>query len=160
MAGPDEEIAFVETDPALVLDRMGQRSAAEAGWINFSPEVEEDAVVPPSGGFLSFLAARGPSIPLATWSTGAPTRHGPGRQSLGLQHGGGPRALAALSELGLGLRPGWLKVQDHPRRGLVVTVPPGADHGDLLHWLLSAAHALSTVPLTGDWLARIYTGSR
>ena len=49
---------------------------------------------------------------------------------------------------------------DHSRRGLVVTVPPGQDHEDVLHWLLSAAHALSAVPLTGHWLARYYLGGR
>ena len=160
MAGPDEEIEFIEADPAVVVNRMGQRAAAESGWINLLPEVEQDAVVPPSGGLFSFLAARGPSIPLATWSAGAATKRGPGRQSIGLQHNGGPRALATLTSLGLGLRTGWIKVQDHSRRGLVVTVPAAEDHGDLLYWLLSAAHALSAVPLTGDWLARVYTGGR
>ncbi len=160
MADPHEELQFAESEPAAVLDRMEQLTDTGTGWINLLPEIAEDAAVPPSGGLLSFLSARGPSIPLATWSAGSETRRGPGRVSIGLQHAGGPRALTRLAELGLLLAPGWVKVQDHPRRGLVVTVPPGEDHDDVLHWLLSAAHALSAVPLTGDWLARVYTGVR
>lgn len=158
MADPDEEIQFDEAAPTQVVLRMAQRTEAGRGWINLLPEIHEDVEVPPSGGLFSFLSARGPSIPLATWSAGALGKRGPGRASIGLQHAGGPKALARLAEVGLVRPPGWTKVQDHPRRGLVITVPPGEDHEDVLHWLLSAAHALSAVPLTGDWLARVYSG--
>lgn len=160
MADPDEEIQFGEAEPEQILDRMAARTEAGTGWINLLPEISDDIEIPPSGGLFGFLSARGPSIPLATWSAGAPTKRGPGRASIGLQHAGGPKALARLAEIGLIRPPGWLKVQDHPRRGLVITVPPGEDDDDVLHWLLSAAHALSAVPLTGDWLARVYTGRR
>lgn len=158
MADPDEQIPFAEAAPQPVVDRMAAQTDAGAGWINLLPEVEEDSDVPPSGGLLSFLSARGPSIPLATWSAGTPTKRGPGRPSIGLQHSGGPKALNRLAGMGLVLGPGWIKVQDHPRRGLVVTVPAGQDHDELLHWLLSAAHALSAAPLTGDWVAEVYNG--
>jgi hypothetical protein len=160
MADPDEEIQFAEAGPEPVLDRMAQRTAAGQGWINLLPAVSDDIEVPQSGGLLSFLAARGPAIPMATWSVGTPTKRGPGRDTIGLQHSSGPRAVARLADLGLGLPAGWIKVMDHSRRGLVVTVPPGQDHEDVLHWLLSAAHALSAVPLTGHWLARVYLGGR
>ncbi len=160
VVSPDEEIEFAEAQPETILDRMGQRATAGSGWINFLPEVEPDAEIPSSGGLMSFFSARGPAIPLATWSAGEPTKRGQGRSSLGLQHSSGPRALAQLAELQIALPAGWIKVQDHPRRGLVGTVPPDLDHEDILHWLLSAAHALSAVPLTGDWLARVYSGGR
>jgi hypothetical protein len=160
MANPDEEIPFDEAEPALVLDRMAVRTDAGKGWINLLPAVSDDVEVPQSGGLLSFLAARGPSIPMATWSAGAISKRGPGRDTIGLQHSSGPRAVARLADLGLGLPAGWVKVQDHPRRGLVVTMPPAQDHEDVLHWLLSAAHVLSAVPLTGHWLARVYGGDR
>lgn len=156
MADPNEEIPFAEAEQQAVLDRMARCTAAGAGWINLLPEAVEEAVVPPSGGFLAFLAARGPSIPLATWSAGALDKGRPGRASIGIQHGSGPRALSRLAELGLGRAAGWIKVADHPRRGLVITVPPDQDREAVLHWLLSASHALSAVPLTGDWLARVY----
>jgi hypothetical protein len=158
MADPDEEIPFAEAEPGVVLERMARYRDAGAGWINLLPEVADDVEVPASGGLLSFLAARGPSIPLATWSAGAPTKRGPGRPTIGVQHASGPKALIRLADLGLKLGPGWMKVQDHPRRGLVVTVPADKDDHDVLHWLLSAAHALAVVPLTGDWLERAYAG--
>ncbi len=156
MADPDEELEFDEAETAPVLARMQQQTEAGRGWINLSPGIDEDVDVPPTRTLFSFLSARGPALPLATWSAGPPGK----RASIGLQHAGGPKALARLAEVGI-IRPsGWLKVQDHPRRGLVITVPPGEDHDEVLYWLLSAAHALSAVPLTGDWLARVYSGVR
>lgn len=160
VADPDEELEFEEVDPAAIIGRMEERSASGTGWINLSPEVEPDAEIPPRGALMSFFTARGPAVPLATWSAGAPGKRGPGRHSIGVQHSSGPRALNQLRELGLGLGPSWIKVQDHPRRGLVITVPADDDHVGVLHWLLSATHALSIPPLTGDWLARVYTGGR
>jgi hypothetical protein len=51
---------------------------------------------------------------------------------------------------------GWVVLQDNPRRGLVVAVPPAEDAADVLAWLLDAATALSLVLLTGEWRALVY----
>jgi hypothetical protein len=138
--------------------RMTELTTAGKGWINLLPEVEPSAEVPPSGGLLSLFTARGPAVPLGTWSAGAEGKRGPGRPSIGVQHGSGPKAVARLADLGLALPPGGIKVQDHPRRGLVLTVPATSPHDEVLYWLLSAMHALSLAPLSGDWLAQVYPG--
>ena len=158
MPGPTEEIAFVESDLSPVVAKMEQLTSAGKGWINLLPEVEPGAEVPPSSGLFSLFTARGPSVPLGTWSAGAEGKRGPGRPSIGVQHGSGPKAVARLARLGLALPPGGIKVQDHPRRGLVLTVPAALPHDDALQWLLWAIRALSTAPLTGHWLAQVYTG--
>lgn len=154
---PRSEIAFDEDDLAPVEAEMAELSTAVAGWVNLSPEVEGDhqATTRSMGAFL--FSSRGDAVPLATWT--APTVAG-GRATVGIQHGAGPRALERLGEVDLGLSPGWLRVADHPRRGLVVTSPPDAETGDVLWWLLAAAHALSTVALTGNWLATSYLPER
>ncbi len=53
---------------------------------------------------------------------------------------------------------GWVVVQDYVRKGLVISVPPGTANADVLEWLLAAARAVSSVPLTGTWRASIYEG--
>jgi hypothetical protein len=102
---------------------------------------------------VAVFSARGDAVPLVTWTP--PERPG-GRSTVGIAHGWGPGALPRLTEEGLGLGAGWLKVADHARRGLVVTVPGPTDPGDVARWMLAAAHALSAVPLTGAWLAGVY----
>ncbi|HEX2578306.1 MAG TPA: hypothetical protein VHK88_18315 [Aquihabitans sp.] len=150
---PAEELEFDEDDLAPAVAVLAEVTAAGGGWVNLSPEVEPGHDPPPRNVVVAVFSARGAAIPLATFS--APEQPG-GRATIGIEHGAGPRALERLAEHDLVLGPGWLKVADHPRRGLVVTVPPGAATADVLWWLLAASHALSPVPLTGAWLAKVY----
>lgn len=152
---PTEELPFTEDDLAPVEELLAELAAAQRGWVNFVPEVEPGHEPPPRSMVIGVFSARGAAVPLATWS--APERPG-GRVTLGVEHGSGPQALDRLTGFDLAPADGWWKVSDHPRRGLVVTAPGEVDHGDALWWLLAAGHALSTVPLTGAWLARVYRG--
>jgi hypothetical protein len=154
---PDREVPFDEDDLAPAVALMDELATAGAGWINFMPEVAEGERLAPRGLVVSIFSARGEPVPLATWT--APTEGG-SRTSVGIEHGSGPRALPRLDEMGLGLRPGWIKVADHAKRGVVVSCPTLEDHGDVLWWLLTACHALSTVELTGAWLAQVYQPRR
>jgi hypothetical protein len=74
---------------------------------------------------------------------------------VGLQHGAGSKVKARLAEAGHPVPEGWVVVQDYAKKGLVVAVPPTADHADVVRWLLDAAGALTVIPLTG-WRAAVY----
>ena len=63
--------------------------------------------------------------------------------------------LGRLASAGVALPEGWRLVQDHPRRGLVVTPGLRRRHQDVLTWILEAGAVLSAVRLTGEWLAEI-----
>ena len=152
---PAAEVEFDEGDLTPILDLMAELTAATAGWINFSPAVEAGYDTPPRTLFAQIFSANGEKVPLSTWS--APTRPG-GRATVGIEHGSGPKALARLAEHDLALPPGWLKLNDHPRRGLVVVTGGGSSDADVLWWLLAASHTLSVVPLTENWLASVYRG--
>lgn len=150
---PDRELVFDEDDPSDVLEVLVELRSAASGWVNFLPEVEEGHDPPPRNPVVAIFSARGEAVPMATWS--APANVG-GRANLGIEHGSGPQAIAKLARFGVELEPGWLKVADHSRRGLVVASPADVDVDHELWWLLTSTHILSTVPLTGSWLARIY----
>jgi hypothetical protein len=150
---PDEERTLHAEDLDGLEHVVADLEAAAQGWINLLPEVEPGNEPPPRRPVVAIFSSRGDPIPLATWS--APPKPG-GRPSIGIQHGSGPQALARLTDAGLPLPDGWFKAADHPRRGLVVTVPPSSSARSVLDWLLGAATELSTVPLTGHWLAQIY----
>ncbi|MFN8019618.1 MAG: hypothetical protein U0P45_16060 [Acidimicrobiales bacterium] len=152
---PSQEVLVDEDDLAPVVEVMDELEGASTGWINLVPEVEEGAEVAHRSMLAEIFSARGDPIPMATWT--APEAAG-GRATLGVQHGAGPRALERLAGNGLALPDGWWKLADHSRRGLVVTTPAGADHEDVLWWLLTASHALSQVPLSGRWRADVYRG--
>lgn len=150
---PIAELAFTEDDLAPVEAVLTDLSAHNRGWVNFSPEVEPGHDPPPRTIVATVFSARGHAVPMATWT---PPESPGERATVGIEHGAGPKALERLTSLELGLGAGWFKVSDHPRRGLVVTTPAETEVADVLWWLLAASHALSPVPLTGEWQARIF----
>lgn len=154
---PHHELTVDEDDLAPLEHEVAALAGdADGGWINLVPDVEEGHEAPSRSALAAIFSARGDAVPFATWT--APDRPD-GRSSLGIQHGSGPQALARLREAGLDLPAGWQRAGDHPRRGLVVTAPADAEAEEVVWWLLTAAHALSTVPLQGVWRANVYRSS-
>ena len=126
------------------------------GWINFRPGIPEDAATDARSSLFGIFSGRGPDPPVCTWTPGVRTRRGFDRASVGIHHGAGPAAVKRLQELGWDVPPGWRRLQDHAKRGLVLTVDPSASHADVLRWLLGAGAALTSLPLTGTWLASVH----
>lgn len=124
-------------------------------WCNFSYEIDEDAGGAPDSFLFSFLAARGPSSPLATVTSGSAGKRPTGPQ-LGLQHRAGQKAALQLREAGIELPGGWSWVQDHPRRGLVVELPSPVAAPAITDWLLRAMAVLNRAPTTGTMLYEVF----
>jgi hypothetical protein len=150
-----ERIRFHRHDLEPVTAVMTRLTAAQRGWMNFHPDVNEDGPAEPAP-LLGFLSARGPSVPLCTWVPETSRRERRIPPQLGVQHGTGPRVAARLDTLGLPVPTGWRVSQDHPRRGLVVEVIPDEPLPVLAGWVLDAGDALSLVRVTGWWTAAVY----
>jgi hypothetical protein len=150
-----DQIEFGLDDLGAVVDRMADIVAAGGGWINILPTVADDVDVPPTPGPLAVFTARGPAVPLGTW-TPATTGRRPESSSVGIQHAAGTKALDGLAAAGLPLPAGWVRLADHPRRGLVVRVADDTPLDQVLDWLVTAMARLARVPLTGRWLAGVY----
>lgn len=130
-----------------------------AGWVNFEPAVEAEDIAATGSGTFALFSGRGPVVPLATWTPAKTQRRGRREPAMiGLQHPAGSKAKPLLAELGHPVPDGWIVVQDHVRKGLVVTLPDGVPAADVLGWALRAGRLLSTVPLTGQWRAAVYAG--
>jgi hypothetical protein len=150
-------VEFNRGDPAEVFDHMARLSTSLDGWVNFQPNIDPEDV--PGSGFnlLSIFSARGPAIPLATWMPGIHNRKGvPAPPEIGIQHPAGSRAIPVLRTRGLDVPDGWIPLQDHPKRGLVLRLPPEVPHPEIVRWLLDATTALCAYPLPDSWLAAVY----
>ena len=154
------EPRYVEFTPDacdVVLSVMAELADAHEGWVNFEPSVHEEDV-PAAGSAFSLFSSRGPAVPLGTWTPAAPPRRGRARADpamVGLQHGAGSKVKALLAGREHPVPDGWVVTQDHPRKGLVLAVPPDTGPGEVGAWLVGAAATLSAVPLTG-WRAAVY----
>lgn len=149
-------IEFHQDERHPVVRRMVAMAAAGQGWVNFTPGLDVDYPPPDRSMLTSLFTARGPDVPLATWTPSNGKRE---PSTVGIQHGRGPQVVAQLDEAGIPLPGGWRKLQDHPKRGLVCVVPAttsAAELDDVLAWLLGAAGSLCPVPRTGEWRALCY----
>jgi hypothetical protein len=99
------------------------------------------------------FSGRGPAVPMATFVASRPGK----AHLLGIEHGSGPKAARRLVEAGVHAPPGSAIKSDHGRRGLVVTVPADAEPSAIVRFLLDGAAVLSTVFISGEWEAEIYT---
>ena len=67
--------------------------------------------------------------------------------------------MALLAERNVAVPLGWRRLQDHPKRGLVLAPTPATTPEELdavLDWLLRATGALCPVRRTGEWRALVY----
>ena len=159
MASVPQYVEFRPDRLDEVLTTMEGLSEAGKGWVNFEPAVDAEDVAREGSGTFALFSARGPVVPLGTWTPGATNRKGRREPAmLGLQHPAGAKAKPLLAQRGHPVPDGWIVVQDHVRKGLVVQVPPEVDARRAVEWLLRAANLLSTVPLVGGWRAAVYAG--
>jgi hypothetical protein len=158
MAAPVESFTFNPDEPGVVVARMDSLGSAHQGWINLIPLVRQEDEPDPPVGLGALFSGTIHEIPICTWVAGKAGRRGIEPDSLGIQHNTGTKVVARLAGLDVPLPAGWRWRQDHPRRGLVVLVPLEVTHGEQVAWLLRAGAALSTVPLTGQWEARVRAG--
>jgi hypothetical protein len=145
-------IEFREDERDPVVDRMVTMAADQAGWLNLTPGLDMDLPPPPRSPLAALFGARGPTVPLGTWTP----RQSRQPATAGIQHPEGPKAVPMLADRGAAVPAGWRVLQDHPKRGLVVAVPEGTDRADLdrvLSWLVAATGALCPWPRTGEWRA-------
>lgn len=158
MRRPTRQIEELELDPydtGAVLDWMQRLRKAGDGWVNLLPGVPGDEVEePPRSIFSALFGTAQPPVIMATWS---PPRGRTGdHANVGIMHPRGRFAVRQLGSAGVHVPPGWRVRQDHGRHGLVVEPPAGTPDHLVLDWTFRAAAALTMVPLTGRWQARVY----
>jgi hypothetical protein len=147
-------IEFDRDDRGAVLAHMRAVAARSRGWVNVQPMPvnEEDAESKTS----LFSGPAPPKLPLCTWAI--EQRRGRVEATIGVQHGFGDRVAPRLRERGVTAPEDWRVVQDHRRRGLVVSIPPDTDPEVALDWLVRAGEELAIAPTTGRWAAELFDG--
>jgi hypothetical protein len=154
-----EILPFRRSDPAPLVAVMRGLAATGEGWVNLQARFpdEDQAAGPqrPRAGVFALFRGKGPTVPVLTWVPWPPGQRGVPVDSLGVQHGAGPKAVARLADAGLAVPAGWRTAADHPGRGLVLELPPGTDPEDVLRWALPASQVLSEVELPDTWVASI-----
>jgi hypothetical protein len=149
-----ERLEFSADEASEILGYMTLLAQAGDGWINLLPNTAV-ADKPTTLGFFTLFGGGSLGVTMCTWIPGRDTRRGRSATKLGFSFSTGRRF---GSELPTPTIPeNWAIEQDHPRRGLILTVPFDESHELVLAWALRALEALSPAGRrVGSWLAQIY----
>ena len=160
MSRRTDVVHFFRSDPAELLATLEDLGRDRDGWVNLQAvedDEEEAPDAPPArAGVFNFLTARGPRIPVSTWVPAAVGAKRSEPDSVGIQHGAGPRAFRQLLAAGVTPPEGATMLSDHPRRGLVLALPDGAGPAEILSWLFAASDVLASDPLPDTWVAIVH----
>jgi hypothetical protein len=148
-------------DLDAVVDAMDRLATLGRGWINLVPahvERHELASVRSIPGMIfGRFSGRGAPDPKITWTAPAQGRRRPAPAQLGIEHPAGPKARRQLDDAAHPIPVGWLVLQDHSLRGLVVTPAEGTSHRDQIRWAMRAAELL----VRGErmvWQGQVFEG--
>jgi hypothetical protein len=154
-----EVVHFFRSDPSELLGVLDALGTERDGWVNLQPvedEKEAPDAAPTRSGIFSLVSPRGPKIPISTWVPGEVSAKRSEPDSLGIQHGAGPKAYRQLLAAGVTPPEGATMLSDHPRRGLVLSVPNGTSAAVVLAWLFDASRVLASDPLPDTWVAIVH----
>ena len=151
---PKETIEFDESDRSAVLAAMATL-ADGSGWINLQPVVDPDDLPPQGSVLFGLFSARGPVLPLCTWTPPGLSKRET-YVSLGVQHSTGTKAAARLADRGVPIDERWRVLRDSPKGGLVVAAPADHPNETILDWLLRAGAAVCPAQTHGRWVAFVY----
>lgn len=153
------EVVVIDSieDVAPLLAVMRAATQAGRGWFNVQPEVVDEADVPEVSGLSQFFRRNTPDIALGTWTPPDPQRPG-SPQSIGVQHRLGARLLPLFDDFGIDRPDTWRRLQDSPRRGLVVEAPHDTPHDEVVRWLLTVIRSATRVATTGRYRAVVHHG--
>lgn len=159
MTRSTDVVELLRSQPEGLLVVMRQLAAERDGWVNLQAVVDEDETpdAPPArAGLFAFASGRGPTVPVSSWVPGETTRRGQDPDSVGIQHGSGPKALRRLLQAGVVPPEGSSMLSDHPRRGLVLRLPPATDPATVLAFVFAASDVLAAFALPETWVGIIH----
>jgi hypothetical protein len=151
-----ERLRFSVETLAPVVAYMDRLAAAGDGWINFVPSISEREERPTSIGFMAIFSGSGTGATMITWIPGQRDKRRPAAPSLGITHATGHRAASSLAADGVPVPPTWRIKQDHPRRGLILTLPADEANEEILAWAVRAVVALNTPRQITSWRAEVH----
>lgn len=148
-----KQVEFNADEPSEIVGYMRLLSEAGDGWINVMPE-KDAAESTGTLGFFTLFGGGSSGITMCTWKPVREGQRGSRHVSVGITHTTGRRVRTQLTSLAI--PESWGVMQDHPQRGMVLSIPDGEPHEQVLAWALGVLRALSPFAHDGSWRADVY----
>ena len=123
-------------------------------WVNIEPAVEEDQVHSGSV-FWKMFSSRGPVIPKFTWVPSYEKKQQILPAQIGITHPVGTKAVQRLREFEVRIPSEWIVEQDHPKRGIVLSLPSSYSDEEVINLAVGSLRVLSPFDFYGKFLASV-----
>lgn len=152
MALEHRVIQFRAADPSELVAEIDRIAAVgdRSEWVTISPWVEPE-MVPKINVLARLFSGRGSKIPEVTWVPATDDEVA----ELGVLHATGTDALKRLRDAGFELPHGWVPTQDHPRRGILFTLPEAVDGRAIVNVAMVLGVHLAVLPTDDRWVSRL-----
>lgn len=148
-----KQVEFRSDDPTEIINYMTLISTARDGWINVLPEKDAEEGTGTLG-FLTLFGGGSSGVTMFTWKPEPDDQQGARHVTVGITHATGRRVAAQL--VPFTIPENWIVKQDHPQRGLVLSIPDREPHERVLDWALRTLADLSPFARAGTWRADVY----
>ncbi|MEE2683158.1 MAG: hypothetical protein VYD77_04420 [Actinomycetota bacterium] len=125
-------------------------------WVHLEPMVEEGEVHQ-SSIFWRMFSSRGPIIPKFTWVPSYEKKGQVVPAQIGITHPVGTKAIERLKDFEIEIPQGWILHQDHPKRGMVISLPEGCSQDQVVSFAVRTLEILSPFDFDGNYVASVTT---
>ena len=123
-------------------------------WVHIEPAVEEGQVHS-SSIFWRMFSSRGPVVPKFTWVPSYDRKEQTVPAQVGLTHPVGTQAVKRLREFNVHIPTSWTLNQDHPKRGIVISLPEAYSQDEVVQFAVSSLQILSPFEFDGNFVASV-----
>jgi hypothetical protein len=151
-----QTLVFTEQEFGHVVDllRDKQQTGTLSYWVNIEPDVEEGEVHTGSL-FWKMFSSRGPMVPKFTWVPSSIKKQQQVQAQIGITHPVGASAIKRLRDFQIEIPSKWHVQQDHPKRGIVISLPDGYEEEEVVLLAIRALRALSPFDFSKEYRASI-----
>ena len=117
----------------------------------------EEGEVHQSSIFWRMFSSRGPIIPKFTWVPSYEKKGQVVPAQIGITHPVGTKAIERLKDFEIEIPQGWILHQDHPKRGMVISLPEGCSQDQVVSFAVRTLEILSPFDFDGNYVASVTT---
>ena len=141
-------------DEVTMLLRTNHHVNEQNFWVHIEPMVEEGEVHQ-SSIFWRMFSSRGPIVPKFTW---VPSYERKGQvipAQIGITHPVGTKAIERIKDFEMQIPEGWVLHQDHPKRGIVLSLPEVYSQDEVVSFAVRMLQILSPFDFGSNYIASV-----
>ena len=141
-------------DEVIVVLQVNNHVNEQNFWLHVEPFIEEGQVHT-SSIFWRMFSSRGPIVPKFTWVPSYERKEQMMPAQIGITHPVGTDAVNRLKDFDIEIPKSWMLNQDHPKRGIVISLPEVYSEHEVVDFAVRSLEVLSPFKFDGNYVASV-----